>query len=280
LIVVAVSCYGANGPYADRPGAGTLAEAFGGLTHMIGEPDGPPMLPSVALGDILTAFSGVIGALAACYHRDAGAGRGQFVDVSMYEPVLQFLGPTLIGYRPGDPAPRRTGSRVSGGVPRNVYRTADDRWIVISGTTDAQVARFLPLLGRSTPGDVARFGSSAARLEHAEELDRLVAAWVGARPGDAALEELLRARIPAAPVNDIPALLTDPHLLARADIVTIEDERAGPMFMAAPSPRLSATPAAIRGAAPRLGQHNEEIYGGLLGLPADSVKRLSADGVL
>ncbi len=123
LVVVAVSCYGLTGPYADRPGAGTLAEAFGGLTGLTGEPDGPPMLASVPLGDTLTAFSGVIGALAAAWGRDHGDGHGRLVDVSMYEPVLQVLGGTIAAYDPDDP-PARSGSRVRGGAPRNVYPTA------------------------------------------------------------------------------------------------------------------------------------------------------------
>ena len=111
-IVVTVSCYGSSGPYAGRDGNGSLAEAFGGLTNLTGEPDGPPMLPSIPLGDVLTAIAGVVGTLAACYHRDARGGRGQKVDVSMYEPVLQLLTSSAIGYADGDPPPRRSGSRV------------------------------------------------------------------------------------------------------------------------------------------------------------------------
>ena len=111
-IVVSVSCYGSTGPYAGRDGNGSLAEAFGGLTNLTGEADGPPMLPSLALGDTLTAIAGVVGTLAACYHRDAKGGRGQKVDVSMFEPVLQLLTGSIIGYEDGAPSPRRTGSRV------------------------------------------------------------------------------------------------------------------------------------------------------------------------
>src|SRR5260370_10863079 len=142
LVVVAVSCYGLSGPYADRPGAGTLAEAFAGLTDLTGEPDGPPMLASVPLGDTLTAFAGVIGALAAAWGRDHGDRHGRLVAVSMYEPILQALGGTIAAYDPDDP-PLRSGSRVRGGAPRNVYPTADGRYVAVSGTTDPQVARLL-----------------------------------------------------------------------------------------------------------------------------------------
>ena len=259
LVMVSVSCYGATGPYRDRPGAGTLAEAFGGLTHMIGDADGPPMLPSVALGDTLTAMSGVIGALAACYHRDAGGGGGQHVDVSMYEPVLQLLAGTIAAYdRSGEP-PRRTGSRVPGGVPRNVYRTRDGEWVAVSGTTDAQVARLLPLLRRDTPSDRERFGRSAARLGNADDLDQLVADWIAARDRDEVLDTLLRERIPAAPVNDLRALLDDPHVSSRSSVVRVEDDEIGGLAMPAPIPRLGATPAQVRTTGPRLGAHNDEV---------------------
>ncbi|MGH9027479.1 MAG: CaiB/BaiF CoA transferase family protein, partial [Acidimicrobiia bacterium] len=157
LVVVSVSCYGQEGPYAERPGAGTLAEAFAGFSHMTGEEDGPPMLASVALGDVLTGTAGALGALAACYSRAKG-GPGQHVDVSMYEPVLQILAPGVTAFAAGGPPPHRMGSRVAGGVPRNVYETADGNWIAISGTTDAQVARLLPLLDRDAAADRERFG--------------------------------------------------------------------------------------------------------------------------
>jgi crotonobetainyl-CoA:carnitine CoA-transferase CaiB-like acyl-CoA transferase len=266
LVMVSVSCYGATGPYRDRPGAGTLAEAFGGLTNMTGEADGPPMLPSVALGDTATAMAGVIGTLAACYHRDTGGGRGQHVDVSMYEPILQLLAGTIVAYDPGGEVPRRTGSRVPGGVPRNVYPTGDGHWVVVSGTTDAQVARLLPLIGHDTPEDRARFGRSEARLAAADELDRLVAEWIAARDRDDAIDAFLGARIPAAPVNDVPAILDDPHVSERHSLVQIHDHELGSLTMPVPSPRLSATPGQIRATGPELGAHNDEVFREWLGL--------------
>jgi crotonobetainyl-CoA:carnitine CoA-transferase CaiB-like acyl-CoA transferase len=260
VVVVSVSCYGQDGPYADRPGAGTLAEAFGGLTHMTGEADGPPVLASVALGDLLTGTVGALGALAACYRRATG-GPGQHVDVSMYEPVLQLLAPAVTAFTGGGPSPTRMGSRVPGGVPRNVYRTADDQWIAVSGTTDAQVARLLPLLGLDTDEGRSRFAASAARLRAADELDRLVSAWVAAQDRDAVLARLLEHRIPAAPVNDLPALLADQHVAARSDVVTVTDADLGAVSMVAPVPKLRGTPGEIRTSGPRLGEHNGEILG-------------------
>jgi crotonobetainyl-CoA:carnitine CoA-transferase CaiB-like acyl-CoA transferase len=221
LVVASVSCYGLTGPYADRPGAGTLAEAFGGLAHLTGDADGPPVLASVPLGDTLTAFSGVIGALAACWSRQRG-GPGRQVDVTMYEPVLAILGGTIAGYDPADP-PRRSGSRVRGGAPRNVYQTRDDRYVAVSGTTDPQVARLLTLLERDDAAHRARFAAAADRLGHADELDGIVASWIAARDHDVVLDAFLEARIPIAPVNDLDALLDDEHLAARGSLAPMRD---------------------------------------------------------
>jgi crotonobetainyl-CoA:carnitine CoA-transferase CaiB-like acyl-CoA transferase len=279
-IVVSVSCYGSTGPYAGRDGNGSLAEAFGGLTNLIGLPDGPPMLPSVALGDTLTAIAGVVGALAACYHRDARGGRGQKVDVSMYEPVLQLLGGAIVAHRDGEPPPHRTGSRVPNGVPRNVYRTGDEQWLVVSGTTDHQVARLLPILGLDTDDGRARFGTVAARAAHGDELDALVADWIAAHERDLVIETFLDARIPVAPVNTVADIVADPHVRARDDLVTVDDPEYGPVRMLAPLARLSATPATVRWAGPALGAHTDDVYREWLALADDELDGLRREGVI
>lgn len=280
VIVVSVSCYGASGPYAGRDGNGSLAEAFGGLTHLTGEPDGPPMLPSIALGDTLTAIAGMVGTLAACYHRDARGGRGQKVDVSMFEPVLQLVAGAAIAYEDGTPPPQRTGSRVPNGVPRNVYRTRDGAWLVVSGTTDPQVARLLPLLGLDTPEGRDRFGTVASRVRHGDELDRLVAQWIASLDRAEVVERLLAARIPVAPVNTVADLVHDPHVVARGDFVEVEDPALGSVRMVAPLPRLSATPAEIRWAGPPLGAHTDEVYAEWLGLSAADLDALRRKGAI
>jgi crotonobetainyl-CoA:carnitine CoA-transferase CaiB-like acyl-CoA transferase len=282
LVMVSLSCYGRTGPLADRSGAGTLAEAFGGLTNMTGEADGPPMLPSIPLGDSLVAFSGVIGALVAAWHARVNGGGGQHVDVSMYEPVLTLLQPTIVAWDPasGEPPPHRTGSRVPNGVPRNVYRARDGRWLVVSGTTDRQVERILGLMGRDDDESRAKFARSGDRLRNADELDALVAAWVASHDGDEVIAQLEKVRIPVAPVHDLPGLLADPHIAARGSLTTVDDPQIGPVTLVTPSPRLSATPGTIRATGPAIGAHNAEVYGELLGLGPDDLADLAARGVV
>jgi crotonobetainyl-CoA:carnitine CoA-transferase CaiB-like acyl-CoA transferase len=198
----------------------------------------------------------------------------------MYEPVLQLLTSAVVTYQDDTEPPHRTGSRVPNGVPRNVYRTADGAWLVVSGTTDNQVGRLLPLLGLDTPAGRERFGRAAQRTQHADELDGLVADWIAARERDDVIETLLAARIPVAPVNTLADLVADPHTAARGNFVTVDDPAFGSIRMVAPTPRLSATPGEVRWTGPDLGAHNEEVYRDWLGLDADEVAKLRADGVI
>jgi succinyl-CoA--D-citramalate CoA-transferase len=280
VIVVSLSCYGRTGPYADRAGNGTIAEAFAGLTDMTGEADGPPMLTSLPIGDVLAALSGVLGALAACYQRDARGGAGQRVDVSMYEPILQFLIHGVPLYARTGRVESRSGSRIPGAAPRNTYRTRDGRWLALSAVTDGLVAALLRTMGRDPDAERERFGSFDRRREHEHELDSLVAQWIAARESAPVLDALISAGIPAAPVNDVAALFGDPHVRARGSFASVADPVLGPLTFVAPTPRLEGSPAEIRTTGPELGAHNAEIYGGELGLTRDDLVELHSAGII
>jgi crotonobetainyl-CoA:carnitine CoA-transferase CaiB-like acyl-CoA transferase len=266
-IVVVVSGFGADGPYAGRAGNGTVLEAYAGLTHMTGDAHGPPVLASVPIGDYLGAFFGVSGVLAALYWRDANGGTGQLVDVSIYEAVLQFLGPAMVAWSPGDDVPTRTGSRIPVATPRNVYRTRDGRWVVISGPTDAQVLRILELIGADTTDHRERFGDARSRNEHADELDGMVADWVAAHDARRVVDTLVDARIPVTEVNDVASLLADPHVRARGSVVELDDEELGTLRVPAPAPHLSRTPPRITSTGPALGAHTPSVLHDWLGEP-------------
>ncbi len=283
LVVVSVSCFGRSGPKRGLPGAGALAESYAGFAHLNGDAEGPPLLPSLPLADMLTGHAGVIGSLLACYWRDrtsGGSGKGQHVDVSMIEPILQLLALPIATWDGQGVGPRRRGSRIEGGVPRNLYRCADAHWIALSGTTDAQAGRVLTVIGRDSDDDRARFGTSEARLRHADELDRAVSDWIARHERQPVLEAFEAARVPVAPVNDLAELLRDPHLRARASVVDVDDPVLGSVSLVAPVPRLAATPGGHSHTGPALGEHNLEVYGDWLGLDGEEIERLRRDGIV
>lgn len=252
IVYVSVTAFGATGPLAGAPGNGSIAEAFGGFAHLNGAADGPPTLPSVALGDTLAAVAGLNQVLAALYARDsqrAPARQGSFVDVAMYEPIVTLLSSALAAWRPPSPPPHRRGSRIAGGVPRNVYRTADDRWIALSGPTDAQVARVLEVIGLDDDLHRSRWRSAAQRVGgEADALDAAVAAWIGRHDRAVVLDRFRAARIPIAPANDLADLVADEHVRARGSIQEVD----GSYF---------ATPAVVRRRAPEIGEHTAEVLG-------------------
>lgn len=264
-VVVTVSCYGSSGPYAERHGTGSMAEAFGGLTFLTGSPQGPPTLPSVPLTDTLVAVFGALGALVACYHRDARGGRGQHVDVSMFEPLLTLLGPALVGWRPGEPPPQRTGSRLAGGGVHNVYATVDGRWVVISASSDDQVTRVLRLVGRDTRAGSVLADRSADPVRFANELDGFVAQWVARHLREDVVPWLQRLHVPVAPVNDLAEVAADPHVQERASVLHLADSAIGELTLPAPTPHLSATPGAVRTLGPALGAEDDSVLRDWLG---------------
>ena len=233
---------------------------------MTGEADGPPVLSSVPIGDYMGAFFGVSGVLAALYWRDARGGTGQLIDVSIYEAVLQFLGPAMVAWSPGEPAPTRTGSRIPVATPRNVYRTRDARWIVISGPIDAQVAAHPRADGRRHRRHAREV---RARRPSATRTPTSSTAWSrrGSRPWtrQSVVDALVAARIPVTEVNDVESLLADAHVQARASIAVVEDPELGTLHMPAPAPRLSRTPPRIASTGPALDADHDAVLRDWLG---------------
>ena len=216
LVIARVTGFGQTGPYRQRPGFGTLAEAFSGFAHMTGQADGPPTLPPFGLADAVCGLAGTYAVLTALYWRDAaGGGQGQVIDLSLYEPLFSALGPQVTEFDSLGIVQDRQGNRSPRTSPRNAYETADGRWVAISGGTQQIADRVMAAVDRPELASDPRFSSAAARRENADELDALVADWIRARPLQDVLERFDSVQAPIAPVYDASQIL-DGSALPRA----------------------------------------------------------------
>jgi len=285
LVMARVTGFGQTGPYKNRPGFGTVAEVFSGFAHVTGEADGPPTLPNFGLADGIAASYGAFSIMFALYHRDAQGGGdddggGQFIDLSIYEPIFQVLGPQALQFDQLGLVQQRMGNRSNNNAPRNTYKTKDGNWVAISTNSPAIVTRVLTLCGGPEAAADPRFATPQSRVEHIEEVDGIVGAWIGARDLDEVLAKFEEAEAAIGPAYDIAQIFEDPQYQARNDIIEIEDEDLGPIRTSNPFPFLSKTPAKIRHPGQRLGQSNDEVYANELGLSADDIATLKKDGVI
>ena len=279
LVITRVSGFGQDGPYAGRPGFGTLAESISGFAGTHGEEGGPPQLPAIALADEAAGVWGTMATLVALLNRERNGG-GQVVDVSLYEPLFAMLGPLPALYDLTGQESPRLGNRMPFTAPRGAYRTADGKWLGVSGTSPAVAHRILAAVERPELAEDPRFATNEARLRHAEELDAIIAEWVGRHSLDEALAAFQAADAAAAPIYRMADVFTDPHFAARGTITRAPDEDLGEVAMADVVPRLSRTPGRIRWAGGAMGAANAAIYGELLGLSEQKLAELRAAGVV
>jgi crotonobetainyl-CoA:carnitine CoA-transferase CaiB-like acyl-CoA transferase len=281
LTMVRVSGFGQTGPYKDRPGFGTLAEAMSGFAHVTGQPDGPPTLPAFPLADTATALYATIGVLLCLYQRDVKkTGHGQSIDISLLESLYTVLSGHAIAYDQLGTPGRRTGSRTSGSAPRNVYRTKDDRWVAIAGSTQVITERLFREMGRMDVLDDPRFKTNRDRLANIDAVDAVVAEWVSQLTQAECIERLVKAEVAVAPVADFKQLAEDPHLLERKTLVAIEDPELGTLRMPDVLPKLPDTPGKIRHTGLPMGAHNHEIYVERLGLSETELASLKERGII
>jgi crotonobetainyl-CoA:carnitine CoA-transferase CaiB-like acyl-CoA transferase len=280
LVMVRTTGFGQTGPYAERPGFGTLAEAMSGVAWVLGERDGAPIVPPFAMADGVAALFGTVATLAALRHRDLAGGRGQCIDLSLWEPLFAFLGPQVTAYDQTGAVEHRDGSRAYFSAPRNVYRTVDNRWVAISTSAQSAADRLFVAIGRADLVEAGTSDTPQKRIEHADELDALIAEWVRERT----LADVLRIwndhSVAGSPVYSVLDILADEHVDARQMLVEVDDEELGPLRMHGVFPRMSETPGAVRSAGPALGAHNTEIFAQALGLSAEDLAALGAAGVI
>ena len=279
LILVRVTGFGQTGPYAPRAGYGSIGEAMGGLRYVTGEPDRPPSRMGISIGDALAGTFAAVGALVALHARKL-TGRGQVVDVAIYEAVLAMMESTVTEYQTAGYIRERTGPILPNIAPSNVYRTADGTDILIAANQDTVFRRLAEAMGQPGLADDPRYQTHSARGRNQEELDKLIATWVRGWTTDAVLTELERAGVPAGGIYRAPEMLQDPHFIARQSIIRVRHPEFGELAMQNVVPKLSETPGGIDWAGADLGEHNTEIYEGLLGLSTQEVSRLSHAGVI
>jgi crotonobetainyl-CoA:carnitine CoA-transferase CaiB-like acyl-CoA transferase len=281
LVMVRISAFGQTGPSRERPGFGRIAAAVGGLAYLSGYPDRPPVSPGTpTVPDYLAGVFGAVGALVALRHAER-TGEGQFVDLALYEPVLRVLDDAIAVYGGTGHVRERIGSGTESAVPHNHFLTRDGRWIAIACTNDRMFARLLQAMGRTDLAGDARMTTTPARLAHRGLVDELVAGWVAARDASEALTALEAAEVPSSLVASVRDLFEDAHVKARENIVSVALPLLGRLAMPGVVPRLTLTPGRIDSAGPsRPGEHNEEIYGGRLGLSREALTRLAERGVI
>lgn len=281
LIYLRVSGYGQTGPYRERGSFDRVATAFSGVTYASGEEDGPPMRSGFALADYMGAAYNAFAVAMALYERIAGGeGRGQVIDLALYEPMLRSSEASAVVFDRYGVTRERTGNRHPAAVPGGVYQSADGRWISLFAAPDHIFRRLCLAMGRPELVEDPRFIAADGRRLNAEELEALVGDWVAGRSAAQCLEVLLAEDVPSGPVNSIKDLFEDPHTTARENFVQVEDHSGDPLRMVGVIPRLSRTPGAIRHAGRPLGADNHQVYGEWLGLSPGEVDRLRASGVL
>lgn len=280
LVVVRVTGFGQDGPYARRPGFATLAEAMSGLAGITGSPDGPPLLPPVALADEVTGLVGTWATMFALYHRDVHGERGQIIDLSLYESLAQLLGPLPLAWDQLRYLQPRMGSRLPYTAPRNAYRCRDGKWVALSATAQSVAMRVFDAIEHPELKDDPRFATHQSRIDNVEALDHAIAEWMALHSRDEALAAFARHDAALAPIYEVSEYFEDPHVLARGSIATVDDPDWVPVRMQAVHPRLSRTPGRIDGPGPSsLGSHNAEVYGEL-GMSAEELERLRAQGII
>jgi len=261
LVILRVSGFGQDGPYASRPGFATLAEAMGGFAALNGEPDGAPLLPPVALTDEITALVGAFAVMVALRHRDA-TGVGQVIDVNLLESMVQMLGPLPAVWAQRGELQPRLGSGIPYSVPRGTFRCADGVWVAVSTSAESIAARVLALIGVS---DDPRFVDFAGRVAHRRELDAVVGEWIGARPSAEVLAAFTAAEAAIAPVYTVADLVTDVHVRERDVFVEVDG-----VTMPGPVARLSRTPGRVRHAGRPHGADTDAVLAEVLAEPPRS----------
>ena len=280
LVMLRVSAYGQTGPMRDKPGFARIAHAFGGLTALAGEADGPPVVPgSTSLADYISGIWGALGVMLALRVKER-TGKGQYVDIALYESVFRLLDELAPAYAMTGYVRERMGADTVNAVPHSHYRTAGGQWLAIACTSDKMFERLAQAMGRPELATAPEFATSQARVARRDEVNRMVAQWVGSLPAQEVMAICEAGEVPCGPINSIADIFADAQFRARQNLLHVVDARAGPLVLPAAVPRLSETPAEFKHAGRALGQDTAEVLGKLLGIDAAALRALTDAGVI
>lgn len=281
IVMVRISAFGQDGPYAQRPGLDRLGIAYGGLMHLTGEPGRPPVRPGVTVADYLTGVFAAEAALAALYRRDArGTGTGAVVDASLYGSVLRILEWTIPAYDRLGMVREREGNRMSNSAPMDNYLAADGRYVCVVAGSDANFARLCKAMGRAELTDDPRFATLADRARHGDAINDVVATWVASLPAAEVEARCVDHDVPVATTYSARDIAADAHMAARHDLVEVADPVAGVVRQQAPFPRLVGEEPMVPAGAPALGADNETVWCEMVGLSRDELDELRQKGIV
>jgi formyl-CoA transferase len=279
LVMVRLSGFGQTGPYRDRPGFGAIGESMGGMRYVTGYPDRPPVRVGVSIGDSIAALHGVIGALMALHHRNVNGGRGQYVDVALYEAVFNMMESVLPEYDMFGFVRERSGASLPGIVPSNTYVTRDDKYVVIGANADPIFKRMMHAIGRPDLANDPALAHNDGRVARTGEIEKAIGDWVGARDLEHVLQVLEKAEVPSSKIYDIADIARDPHYAMREMIQQFTLADGKPLKLPGIVPRLSDTPGTTRWVGPALGEHTAEVLSAL-GYGVEQQRELKKRGVI
>ncbi len=280
LIMLRISAYGQTGPKRHLPGFARIAQAYSGLTYLVGRPDTPPLIAgSTTLADYLSGLYGAFGVMLALRVRER-TGRGQFIDIGLHDGIFRFLDEIAAVYDRTGEVRERSGTETHSSVPHSHYPTRDGKWVAIACTNDKMFARLAAVLGRPELAAPQRYGRKARRLENRDEVNRLVAEWTATLTRDEVIARCDAGEVPCGPVNSIADIFADEHFWVRETLTRVDDPRIGPLAVQGVVPKLSETPGRVRHLGAALGADNDTVYREWLGLDPEELERLRHDGVI
>ncbi len=280
VVMVHISGFGQTGPYKDRAGFGSVGEAMGGVRYLTCEPGRQPIRTGIALGDSVAGLYASFAAMIAL-RRAEQTGQGQEIDVAITEAVLSLMDAIILEYSGTGQIRQPRGGKLGGGVPSNIYPSADGHLIVIGGNSDSIFRRLMKVMGRPELADDPRYRTNVERLKHENELDELISDWTRRNSAEKIMTDLNDNGVPAGPIYNSADIVKDPHFLAREALVDVFIPEAGrKLAMQGIVPKFSSSPGKIRWAGPALGAHNSETYQGLLGLEQNEMEALREEGVI